>query len=290
MSCACLLKRRTTLMTATATRTNQSRPVPLRGALSFALISLVIIYGLWVTNQEGYAPGSPTGYRLGLYGALMMLLLLLYPLRKHISLLRNFGRLSEWLQMHMLLGVGGPVLILFHSGFGSRSMNAAVALWCMIIVASSGVIGRFIYGRIHSRLNGQKLAAAELNRDLGKLLVRIERDGALPQRVREMLAAFEARVAQQPDTVLRQTIRFLRVASERRSVFRAVRREMALTMDARRCAQVEASLRPYLRGLQRVSQFAVYERMFALWHVLHLPLVALLVVSVIFHVIAVHMY
>ncbi len=277
-------------MTATTSRTSQSRPVPLRGTLSAVLISLVFVYGLLAINQEGYAPGSPTGYRLGLYGALMMLVLLMYPLRKHVPLFRKFGRLAEWLQLHMLLGISGPMLILFHSGFGSRSMNAAVALWCMVIVASSGIMGRFIYGRIHSRLNGQKLAAAELNRDLGRLLIGIEREGALPQRVREMLAAFEARVAQQPDTVLRQTVRFLRVASERRSVLRFVRSELERSTDARRCAQVEAGLRPYLRGLQRVAQFAVYERMFALWHVLHLPLVALLVVSVIFHVIAVHMY
>ena len=258
--------------------------------LSVLLISIVSIYGFLAFRQTGYAPGSTTGYRLGLYGALMMLALLLYPLRKHVPWLRGFGRLSEWLQFHMILGICGPLLILFHSGFRIQSVNASVAMWSMVTVASSGVIGRFIYGRIHSRLNGQKLAAEELNRDLGKLLLNIERGGALPQRVRELLASFEARVARQPDTLIRQTFRFLRVASERRSVLRAVRRELAGTVDACRRAQIEDSLLPYLKGLQRVAQFAIYERMFALWHVLHLPFVALLVVSAIYHVIAVHMY
>jgi len=277
-------------MTATASRRNQSKPVPLRAMLCALLIGLVLVYGLLAVSQAGYAPGSVTGYRLGLGGALMMLALLLYPLRKHFSWLRNFGRLSEWLQLHMILGICGPVLILFHSGFEIKSLNAAVAMWSMIIVASSGIVGRFIYGRIHSRLNGQKFVAAELNRDLGRMLVQIERGGALPSRVRELLAAFEARVAQQPESVLRQTIRFLRVASERRRVLRSVRRELAVTIEVRRRNQIEAGLRPYLRGLQRVAQFAIYERMFALWHVLHLPLVALLVISATFHVIAVHMY
>jgi len=277
-------------MTATTSRANQTRPVPFRAMLSVLLISIVSIYGFLAFRQTGYAPGSTTGYRLGLYGALMMLALLLYPLRKHVPWLRGFGRLSEWLQFHMILGICGPLLILFHSGFRIQSVNASVAMWSMVTVASSGVIGRFIYGRIHSRLNGQKLAAEELNRDLGKLLLNIERGGALPQRVRELLASFEARVARQPDTLIRQTFRFLRVASERRSVLRAVRRELAGTVDACRRAQIEDSLLPYLKGLQRVAQFAIYERMFALWHVLHLPFVALLVVSAIYHVIAVHMY
>lgn len=220
----------------------------------------------------------------------MMLALLVYPLRKHVPWLRNMGRLSEWLQFHMILGICGPMLILFHSGFRIQSTNAAIAMWCMVIVASSGIVGRFIYGRIHSRLNGQRIAAAELNRELGRILLRIEKGGALPQRAREILAAFEARVAQQPDGVLRQTLRFLRVASERRRVLRAVRRELLKNFDARRCAEIEQALKPYLVGLQRIAQMAIYERMFALWHVLHLPLVALLVVSAVFHVIAVHMY
>ena len=277
-------------MTATASRTNQSRAVPFRAMLSALLISVVLIYGLLAMNQAGYAPGSSTGYRLGLSGALMMLALLVYPLRKHVSWFRDLGKLSGWLQLHMILGICGPMLILFHSGFTIKSLNAAVAMWSMIIVASSGIVGRFIYGRIHSRLNGQKLVAAELNRDLGRVLVQIERQGALPGRARDLLAAFEARVAQQPESVFGQIIRFLRVASERRRVLRAVRRELAGAVDSRRRAQIEAGVRVYLRGLQRVAQFSIYERLFSLWHVLHLPLVALLVVSAIFHVIAVHMY
>ena len=277
-------------MIATTSQTKQSRHVPLRAMLSASLISLVSIYGWLAIRQENYSPGSVNGYRLGLIGALMMLALLIYPLRKHVPWLRDLGRLSVWLQLHMIFGICGPTLILFHSGFQIQSLNAAVAMWSMVIVASSGVVGRFIYGRIHSRLSGQKMAVAGLNRDLGKLLLKIERGGALPQRVRELLVSFEVRVAQQPDTVLRQTLRFLHIAAERRGVLRAVHRELAGSVDASRCAQIDSGLRPYLRGLQRVAQFAIYERMFALWHVLHLPLVALLVISAIFHVIAVHMY
>jgi hypothetical protein len=277
-------------MTATASSTTQSRPVPLRAMFGVLLVSVVSIYGTLIIRQPDYEPGSTVGYRLGLTGALMMLTLLIYPLRKHVPWLREFGRLSDWLQLHMILGICGPLFILFHSEFSIQSINAAVAMWSMVVVALSGIVGRFIYGRIHSRFNGQKLAAAALSKAIGALLVDVERGGALPQRVRDLLAAFEARAAQQPDSVLRQTFRFLHIATERRRLLRVVRRELTQSVDARRRAQIEAGLRPYLRGLQRVAQFAVYERMFALWHVLHLPLVALLVVSAIFHVIAVHMY
>ena len=40
----------------------------------------------------------------------------------------------------------------------------------------------------------------------------------------------------------------------------------------------------------RVAQFSLYERLFALWHILHLPIFFLMVLSAIVHVLAVHMY
>jgi hypothetical protein len=40
----------------------------------------------------------------------------------------------------------------------------------------------------------------------------------------------------------------------------------------------------------RVAQFTAYERLFALWHVLHVPFVYLLVLTACFHVFAVHAY
>jgi hypothetical protein len=259
--------------------------------LSVALVSMLALYGWSTIREPGFEPGSSTGYRLGLIGALMMLALFVYPLRKHVPWLREFGKLSDWLQLHMILGVCGPVLILFHSRFHIGSLNAAVAMASMTVVALSGFVGRFIYGRIHSRLNGRKLEAAELRNAVNAILAEVERGGALPASVRDLLAGFEAAAARQPTTLAGHALRFLSVAHRRRRTFGAIRRELRRApADARRRARIEHGLGLYLRGLQRVAQFSVYERLFAAWHVLHIPLVALLFVSAVFHVIAVHMY
>ena len=45
-----------------------------------------------------------------------------------------------------------------------------------------------------------------------------------------------------------------------------------------------------ISAVQRSAQFLPLERLFALWHVLHVPLVVLLAFSVIAHIVAVHMY
>jgi hypothetical protein len=49
-------------------------------------------------------------------------------------------------------------------------------------------------------------------------------------------------------------------------------------------------IRLYLGSVRAAAEFSFYERLFSLWHVLHLPLFILLVLATIAHVIAVHLY
>jgi len=50
------------------------------------------------------------------------------------------------------------------------------------------------------------------------------------------------------------------------------------------------SLNHYYRNTNRLYDFAIYERLFSLWHVFHIPLFIMMVISGIVHVIAVHIY
>ena len=54
----------------------------------------------------------------------------------------------------MVLGVVGPLLVLFHANFHLGATNSNVALICMLLVAGSGVVGRYIYTRLHAHLDG----------------------------------------------------------------------------------------------------------------------------------------
>jgi hypothetical protein len=51
-----------------------------------------------------------------------------------------------------------------------------------------------------------------------------------------------------------------------------------------------ALLAAQLRLVRAAAQFETYERLFSLWHVLHIPFVYMLAASAVVHVIAVHMY
>jgi hypothetical protein len=49
-------------------------------------------------------------------------------------------------------------------------------------------------------------------------------------------------------------------------------------------------IKEYTSIMGRVAKFSFYERLFALWHVFHLPIFFMMVLTALIHVLAVHMY
>ena len=117
-------------------------------------------------HHEGYwtwKAGGSVGTKLGIIGSSMMVLMLVYSLRKRVAALRRLGALSRWLDVHIFLGVFGPLLVVLHSGFKVQGV-VALSFWSMIIVASSGVLGRYLYLQIPRTRAGEALALAEFAR------------------------------------------------------------------------------------------------------------------------------
>jgi hypothetical protein len=269
----------------------------------YALLVLLVL-GAWLFTRLGlFKAGDDVGYWLGVAGATMMLLLFSYPLRKYMRFMHRWGKVKWWFLVHMVLGIGGPVLILLHSTFQLKSLNATVALFSMLIVAGSGVAGRFLYVRIHRGLHGEKVNLMELQTQAGLAQGEMKSRMRFAPEVAERLLAFEAHALSRSSRwshvvsnalllpvrrklVLAETSRQLRdrlrvVAKERR---------WSKAQYRRRREHVESLARRYLQSVVRVAQFSAYERLFALWHVLHVPFVYLLVFTACFHVFAVHAY
>ena len=91
-------------------------------------------------------PSGSIGHALGFIGSIMMLLCyVLYYFRKKFECFDSLGSLSLWLEIHIFLGILGPILILFHTSFKFHGI-LGFAFWCMIIVVISGIFGRVFFG------------------------------------------------------------------------------------------------------------------------------------------------
>jgi len=261
---------------------NKIRRILSIDSLFFLLIAYLLIKG-WVNRDNSYLTAeSGIGYNIGIIGASMMLILLLYPARKHVRFMRSWGPIKYWFQIHMMLGVTGPLLILFHSNFGLGSTNSNVALISMLIVSGSGLLGRVFYTKIHDGLYGRKIELKELS----ELLTEIKTHFSDNEKFENALNKYESRMLKNRHLL----IAFLMMPVLRiyTSIVRFnTRRKIQLVTASK---EHLADINRYCSVMLRVSDFVVYEKLFSLWHLLHIPLFIMLIISGIVHVIAVHIY
>jgi hypothetical protein len=276
------------------------QPTPAR--LGFALAAILIYLGFRLPLHRYISPEHGLGYALGIIGGSAMLLLLIYPARKRVKWLSAIGSVKTWFQIHMVLGVAGPLFILYHSNFSLGATNSNAALFAMVIVSASGIVGRYFYARIHSGLYGHRTNLAELQASAEALRAKVAGASFVPELLTAMDVA-ERRLIERSKAPLNVLLRPITVSArmwfERYRLTRRAVVELRATASrsrvvAERHAHFERAVRKYiarrLQATRQVVEFEAYERLFSLWHVLHLPLFFMLLIAGVVHVIAVHVY
>ena len=232
-----------------------------------------------------------------------MLILLGYPLRKRVRFLKFLGKTKDWFRTHMIMGALGTITALYHCNFQLGSFNSRVALFSALLVAGSGLIGRFLYSKIHHGLYGRKrtlkelLSQVRLTQPKGGQVV-----GFIPELM-ERIVAFDRQVLVPPKNLLESAILPLKLSIQTRLAARQLIKfaRYSLKQEAKSSPivaehrrKLERAIKRYVRNhlsqVRRVAGFTAYERLFSLWHFVHLPFFALLVLSTIVHVVAVHVY
>ena len=160
--------------------------------LVLAAVAAAIVLG-WVNRHAlPFDPERGLGYALGIVGGSMMLILLAYPIRKRTKVrTRAAGSIGFWFRFHMLLGLSGPLAILFHSRFTFGALNSAVALGAMIIVASSGLIGRFSIRAFIAAIQSANWKLRALKHEMDGLLAILAQGGVSHEEIRERMQPFE---------------------------------------------------------------------------------------------------
>jgi hypothetical protein len=273
------------------------------GRVGFAALLLTLYAGWRLPTERYLTPTRGVGYALGILGGSLMLLLLMYSARKHFSWLRFLGPTPAWFRFHMVLGILGPLCILFHANFRTGAANSNVALFCMLTVAGSGFIGRYLYAHVHHGLYGSKLELSELQAGAAGLRELSGGVSFLPGLVMRLEAAEGRLLACGPRGSVFGAIKPLVVKlatfGERRQLRTYVRRELrnsarqspAVAAQAKRLRRAaRAYIDRRLSATRRVAEFEGYERLFSLWHALHIPLIFMLIIAAVVHVIAVNVY
>ena len=225
-------------------------------------------------------PSGSVGLTLGVAGVLSMLCTLPYALRKRWTRLSRLGTVRGWLETHIFFGVVGPVLVTFHTSFKFNGL-ISVAYWLMVLVWTSGFVGRYLYVRIPKTMRGVELSRAEVTEHLESIRARL---AFLPDAARHELERFERAMTpsgnRHPgaiDLFVGEFVARLRLVFLRRRLHR-IRVDEELIAALVSLAVERASLTRRLAHLERTK------RLFDLWHVFHRPLVFGLFAIVAVHV------
>ncbi|HEY9217839.1 MAG TPA: hypothetical protein VIO94_07320, partial [Phenylobacterium sp.] len=127
------------------------------GALMSVLLLLVPGFLL---HQAPRFPGSLPGGLLGIAGATLFLLLLVYSLVKRSAWLRlrvkKSVSLRTVLSFHVYAGVAGALLGILHSGHAYQSLLGIALVSAMLTVVLSGFAGRYYLAQLGADLREQQ--------------------------------------------------------------------------------------------------------------------------------------
>lgn len=113
-------------------------------ALLISLLSAVA-YVVYRPPRGSYG-GSWVGYTLGTIGALLILMLLWFGVRKR-RYRSNVGQVQGWLSAHVYLGTSLIVIVTLHAGFEVGWNVHTLAYVLMLLVIASGMTGAYAYMR-----------------------------------------------------------------------------------------------------------------------------------------------
>jgi hypothetical protein len=233
-------------------------------------------------RPSGYVGQSAGIVALGIFGFLW-----LYPLRKKYRWLGWTGSIARWLDVHVAAALLLPLLVTIHAGWRFGGV-IGLGFWSMMLVWSSGLVGRYIYARIPRGRTGIELSRDEIAAERKRLLLAIAATTGLDARaVEEALQADSLPPNLGPAATVVRMVRddlARRLAGRRLRRLWAARRSGGRGPDPRAVARATALARQEVALTQQARLLGATHDLFRYWHVAHRPFAILALTAVLVHV------
>lgn len=209
----------------------------------------------------------------------------IYSSRKRLKKLVNFGKIRDFLDVHIFLCLVGPVLVLYHTTFLFGGI-AGAGFWCMTAVVVSGLIGRYFYKFIPKDVKGEELTSRDLENERAALLESLKSKYRLDDATLNLMDGIGVLKYDESKGGLLNLLRYLAAADI--SHWKNTRRLKAIlrthSVERARIKEVSkvANRRIVLR--QRVMVLDKIRQIFHYWHVIHLPFSVVMLLILIVHV------
>lgn len=238
--------------------------------------------------HEDYRTLRPAGFQgqgFGILGSVMMLFMLLYSVRKRTRFFGEWGSLSRWLDIHIYFGVMGPLFVILHTSFKVQGL-VAVSFWSMIAVATSGILGRYLYLQIPRSRGGDELNLQQImaldesfNRDLQETLnLDEEKIYRLEELVKSHVEKNRSTFTLLLGMILRDLLRPFQLFRLKRTLSKELHISEPYLHRVVQLAWRKMTLQRRIVLLNQVQQLFHY------WHVFHKPFAIIMYIIMFVHV------
>jgi hypothetical protein len=233
--------------------------------------ALLVVLGTQTPVASHLSPKGGIGYALGVLGGLLLLTPALCAFRTRMLSFRGL----------LLAGTLAPVLILIHCGFSLGATNSNIALAAMLLVACSSLVGRHFY--IKTQSDTARPVPCQKLPMLPELAERLDRE---ERRLLDLTVLSLSTLTGRYQSSHRELCSYAQDA-----IAEAAARHKTVAAQQARFQQLTFDyISRRLQAARDLAEHQVYERLFSVWRVLHVPLILVLLAAVVVHVISVHVY
>ena len=240
--------------------------------------------------HKALQPSGDVGHSFGWIGAGLMLVgVMLYSGRKRIKLMRGRGPMRTWLNLHIYLCLTGPFLVALHTANKLNGLGV-YSFWSMVVVAGSGILGRWLYQQFPRTARGEAMTLEELKTEQEAAHERLatqfkltpaavaEIEDLSERSVRRIRSSAGQGLRAVPLLLVDDVARPMRLARLRRRL-RHERRLPRREADA-----VLSLIQRQASAARRLAFFDTFRRLFTYWHVIHLVFFAAMLALLVLHV------
>ncbi len=230
-----------------------------------------------------YRPAGLVGLATGFLGTGLMLVLLLYSVRKWLPFTGFMGAPTWWMRFHMVCGLLGPYFIVVHGGLHLPTGIVAMGFWLMFAVALSGMFGRYLFGYIPTTAAGHRSTLAEQAMSLKDLTARLVNETRDASDTESVQSAVRLARATFPAPRNLGELALLDVETRRRiEVVKALLWRAGLPTATRRRAI--RSLTNQLKTQRSIAGLTIAQRYSKYWQLFHQPLAFAMYVIIAIHI------
>ena len=265
-------------------------------------ISLLILTALLIEAYEFYStpnserphhsdyrqfrPAGDRGLLYGYIGTVMMVLMLLYTVRKRTGILGRKIPMRPFLDFHIFMGVLGPLFIILHTSFKIQGL-VAVSFWSMVAVALSGFLGRYLYQKIPRNFENRELTINEIDRIVSQMMDDLNNFDHLEQSdINEIVRVYENAFDEWENSESISLYRILKSDIRRPWIIARLKRQLVekynIPGDNIKALLGLASQRALLK--HRMTILAKVRHFFHYWHVIHKPFAIIMYIIMIVHI------